>query len=385
MSSVGCSRAPMNPARRRPDILTRPVNLQDKIYKADRVDTLGTVNFMALDAHGDLASAVSTSGIAWKYPGRVGDSPLIGAGNYCDNRYGAVACTGMGELAIRAGTARSLVLYLKLGMSLREAGLEALRDLSAWRLGRRPVHEHRRHDARRASMPASPRSRSKRYLHMTAAMAEPQLADRLLPESGAGASERAMSILVKMPQLGESVVEGTVSRWLKAPGEWVAKFEPLLEITTDKIDTEVPAPGDGILLRNPVSRGATVKAGVALAMIGERARSDGRAERAAAAAVRSRHWATIHRRRCRPDTPTCCGARVAPRPSPLRRPPLRESRRGPDCGEHGLDLADIAGTGLRGRVTKQDVEAYLARRRRQPGAGRGRPGRWPGRRGNEPD
>jgi beta-aspartyl-peptidase (threonine type) len=110
-------------------LLTRPVNLQDKIYKAARVDTQGTVNFLVQDQSGDLASAVSTSGIAWKYPGRIGDSPLIGPGNYCDNRYGAAACTGMGELAIRAGTALSVVLYMKMGMSLREAGLEALRDL----------------------------------------------------------------------------------------------------------------------------------------------------------------------------------------------------------------------------------------------------------------
>jgi L-asparaginase / beta-aspartyl-peptidase len=102
--------------------LTRPVNL------VDRVDH-GTVNFIALDMHGNLASAVSTSGLAWKYPGRVGDSPIVGAGNYCDNRYGAAACTGMGELAIRVSTARSLVLYMKMGMDLHEAGLEALRDL----------------------------------------------------------------------------------------------------------------------------------------------------------------------------------------------------------------------------------------------------------------
>lgn len=110
-------------------ILTGPVNLQDRIAKQERIDTLGTVNFLALDGQGNIASAVSTSGIAWKYPSRVGDSPIIGAGNYCDNRYGAAACTGMGELAIRASTARSLVLYMKMGMSLHEAGLEALRDL----------------------------------------------------------------------------------------------------------------------------------------------------------------------------------------------------------------------------------------------------------------
>ncbi len=90
----------------------------------------GTVNFIAQDARGDIACGVSTSGWAWKYPGRLGDSPIIGAGNYADNRYGAAACTGMGEMAIRAATARSLVLYLKMGMTLAQAGTEAMRDLA---------------------------------------------------------------------------------------------------------------------------------------------------------------------------------------------------------------------------------------------------------------
>jgi len=89
----------------------------------------GTVNFIAIDGNGDIASGVSTSGWAWKYPGRIGDSPIIGAGNFADNRYGACACTGMGEMAIRAGTARSLVLYLKTGMPLREAARQAMMDL----------------------------------------------------------------------------------------------------------------------------------------------------------------------------------------------------------------------------------------------------------------
>ena len=89
----------------------------------------GTVDFIAIDGRGDIASGVSTSGWAWKYPGRIGDSPIIGAGNYADNRYGACACTGMGEMAIRAGTARSLVLYLKLGLPLREAARRAMNDL----------------------------------------------------------------------------------------------------------------------------------------------------------------------------------------------------------------------------------------------------------------
>ena len=88
-----------------------------------------TVNFIAVDKQGDICAGVSTSGWAWKYPGRVGDSPIIGAGNYADNRYGACACTGMGEMAIRASTAHSLVFYLKMGMSLSEAAQKAMEDL----------------------------------------------------------------------------------------------------------------------------------------------------------------------------------------------------------------------------------------------------------------
>jgi beta-aspartyl-peptidase (threonine type) len=91
----------------------------------------GTVNFIAQDAAGHIASAVSTSGWAWKYPGRLGDSPIIGAGNYADDRYGAAACTGWGELAMRAGTARGVVLYLKCGYTLEDACREAFRDLAA--------------------------------------------------------------------------------------------------------------------------------------------------------------------------------------------------------------------------------------------------------------
>ncbi len=90
----------------------------------------GTVNFIAQDAHGDICTGVSTSGWAWKYPGRVGDSPLIGSGLYADNRYGAAGCTGMGEMAMRANTAHSLVFYLKQGMSVAEAGQQAMLDLN---------------------------------------------------------------------------------------------------------------------------------------------------------------------------------------------------------------------------------------------------------------
>jgi beta-aspartyl-peptidase (threonine type) len=89
----------------------------------------GTVNFLAQDRDGNLATAVSTSGWPWSYPGRLGDSPVIGAGGYADNRWGAAASTGTGEVTIRTSTTRSVILYLKMGMSLPEALREALRDL----------------------------------------------------------------------------------------------------------------------------------------------------------------------------------------------------------------------------------------------------------------
>jgi beta-aspartyl-peptidase (threonine type) len=88
-----------------------------------------TVNFLALDAADRLAVGVSTSGWAWKYPGRLGDSPVIGAGNYADDRYGAAACTGRGELAIRACTAFATVMHMRAGLSADDACAAALRDV----------------------------------------------------------------------------------------------------------------------------------------------------------------------------------------------------------------------------------------------------------------
>ena len=91
----------------------------------------GTVNVMALDRRGDICSGVSTSGTALKFPGRVGDSPIIGAGNYCDNRVGAAACTGRGELAFRLSTARTIISYMEGGMAIRDACAKAMQDINA--------------------------------------------------------------------------------------------------------------------------------------------------------------------------------------------------------------------------------------------------------------
>ncbi len=93
----------------------------------DRI--LGTTNVIVRDARGDIASAVSTSGWGFKWPGRVGDSPIVGAGNYADNRFGAAACTGRGELAMRAATAYSIVRSMRDGRPLDDALASAMRDL----------------------------------------------------------------------------------------------------------------------------------------------------------------------------------------------------------------------------------------------------------------
>lgn len=102
---------------------------QVRLLTRDPRDGAGTVDFLALDRRGHLASAVSTSGWAFKHPGRLADSAIIGAGNYCDDRYGAAACTGWGELAIRASTARTAVLAMAGGASPAEAATAALDDL----------------------------------------------------------------------------------------------------------------------------------------------------------------------------------------------------------------------------------------------------------------
>ena len=137
----------------------------------------GTTNLIAIDARGNVASGVSTSGLGFKFPGRVGDSPIIGAGNYADQRFGACTCTGYGEMAIRASTARSVVLYMKTGMALREAVSEAMRDLRdlglPWpgRMSLLALDREGQHLAASTHPGVS-------YLYMTEEMSEPMVGTR---------------------------------------------------------------------------------------------------------------------------------------------------------------------------------------------------------------
>jgi len=106
------------------------VPLTECVWKsAQRRSSRGTAVFLVIDHQGNIAGGTSTSGWAWKYPGRIGDSPIVGAGLYVDNRYGACACTHTGEMAIRAATAHSVVQYLRNGDSVEDACRRAARDL----------------------------------------------------------------------------------------------------------------------------------------------------------------------------------------------------------------------------------------------------------------
>jgi beta-aspartyl-peptidase (threonine type) len=90
----------------------------------------GTVNVLAKDSYGNICSGVSTSGLSFKIPGRAGDSPIIGAGNYADNRFGAAACVGVGEIAIRLSLARIAVYELSKGATVEEAATGAIRSIN---------------------------------------------------------------------------------------------------------------------------------------------------------------------------------------------------------------------------------------------------------------
>jgi pyruvate dehydrogenase E2 component (dihydrolipoamide acetyltransferase) len=155
---------------------------------------------------------------------------------------------------------------------------------------------------------------------------------------------------VVMPQMGESIFEGTISKWLKKVGDKVEKDEPLLEISTDKVDAEIPAPVAGVLTEIRVQEGATVDINAVVAVIGgapvAKAQSPAPAAKTAAAASVQQ---------AAPAAASTAGTYV--RSSPLVRRIAKENN---------LDLGQIAGSGLGGRITKQDALEHL--RRNGPGS-----------------
>jgi pyruvate dehydrogenase E2 component (dihydrolipoamide acetyltransferase) len=156
-----------------------------------------------------------------------------------------------------------------------------------------------------------------------------------------------VAVPVELPRLGENVTEGTIVRWLKAEGERVEADEPLVEVSTDKIDTELPSPASGILARILVREDQTVPVGTELALIEEEQRVP------AAAAPEARAPGPAEPGPGPGAAPEGDGRRGAPVVSPLVRRLARE---------RGVDLAEVRGTGQGGRITKADVLAYLEAR-----------------------
>jgi len=170
---------------------------------------------------------------------------------------------------------------------------------------------------------------------------------------------------VVMPQMGVSVSEGTITKWLKAEGETVEADEPLLEISTDKVDTEVPSPASGVVSQLVAQEGETVEVGATIAVISpqgaapapppEPVTQDAAAEPAAASSAGA-------------GPPPPVAAPTDDRPAPPEPAQVETDGEGrafvsPVVGriaaEHGVDVSKIPGTGRGGRVTKKDILAYL--------------------------
>jgi pyruvate dehydrogenase E2 component (dihydrolipoamide acetyltransferase) len=182
------------------------------------------------------------------------------------------------------------------------------------------------------------------------------------------ATQQAVDVV--MPQMGVSVSEGTITRWLKREGEHVEADEPLLEISTDKVDTEVPSPGSGIVTQILVQEGETVEVGTRLAVIG----GDGAAAEAPApepppepATQRAADEAMAAASEGVGDVAPAAQAAEAPAPS-APAPEPASSGNGKAfvspvvariASEHGVDPGSVPGTGAGGRVTKKDILAYI--------------------------
>jgi len=169
---------------------------------------------------------------------------------------------------------------------------------------------------------------------------------------------------VVMPQMGESIVEGTLTKWLKKPGARIERDEPLFEISTDKVDTEIPSPAAGTLSEILVDEGKTVGINTVVARIDE---AGGDGAKPAVAAAAAPH----------PPAPAAVQAEplaAAPVPPPPAPAPVEEAAPAAEpvgplsplvrkmAREHNIDLSQVQGTGAGGRITKQDVEGYLAKR-----------------------
>jgi 2-oxoglutarate dehydrogenase E2 component (dihydrolipoamide succinyltransferase) len=171
---------------------------------------------------------------------------------------------------------------------------------------------------------------------------------------------------VVMPQMGVSVSEGTITKWLKQPGEAVAQDEPLLEISTDKVDTEVPSPGAGVLQEILVQEGETVEVGTRLAVIAPEgaAPSDAPEAPPAAAPEPAPHYAPPPEPEPQAEAPAPAEAAAPPAAAPPAAAPSGNGKFVSPvvariASEHGVDPGQVPGTGAGGRVTKKDILAFI--------------------------
>jgi 2-oxoglutarate dehydrogenase E2 component (dihydrolipoamide succinyltransferase) len=163
-----------------------------------------------------------------------------------------------------------------------------------------------------------------------------------------------------MPQMGESIVEGTITKWLKKPGDKVQRDEPLFEISTDKVDAEIPAPASGVLQEIKVSEGTTVGVNTVVGTIA----ADG--EAAAAPAKAAPAPVPPAKAEKKEEKKPAAAAPAPPASAPVPQESNEEEARSSPlvrkiAREHGVNLSQVTGTGLGGRITKQDITAFIER------------------------
>lgn len=216
----------------------------------------------------------------------------------------------------------------------------------------------------------SPKSIVQSQVESTPVFSEPVLVSDAVsasttPSNPLSQIPNPQSVEVVMPQMGESITEGTVSKWLKAVGDTIEKDEALLEISTDKVDAEVPSPAAGKLLSINVNEGETVEVGSVLALVG--------AECAATSAISAKPAEIV-------ETPATEFPKIeAPAPQVLAASAgngqqrsgnsqvsvddLRRTKSSPlvrsIAKEHGVDISRISGSGMSGRVTKKDILSFI--------------------------
>ena len=169
---------------------------------------------------------------------------------------------------------------------------------------------------------------------------------------------------VVMPQMGESIFEGTITKWLKKPGDKVQRDEPLFEISTDKVDAEIPAPASGILQEIKVSEGNTVQVNTVVAVIGDASGASASVPVKAAAPAPAAAASAKREAPAPAPPPPAASVPEDDEDSDVRSSPLvRKLAR-----EHNVDLAKVSGTGTGARVTKQDVLEFVEHRTAAPAA-----------------